>query len=92
MKKISKVLSFIIGSAMAIGTMSSLSANAVYMESSNIPLTPPDGEELYEFDCENGIVSYRNAWHERHARRCAKLLMQGDFTLALNRTAAYKAV
>ena len=40
----------------------------------------------------NGIVSYRNAWHERHARRCAKLLMQGDFTLALNRTAAYKAV
>lgn len=40
----------------------------------------------------SGVVSYRNAWHERHARRCAKLLMQGDFTLALNRTAAYKAV
>lgn len=40
----------------------------------------------------SGEVSYRNAWHERHARRCAKLLMQGDFTIALNRTAAYKAV
>lgn len=40
----------------------------------------------------SGEVSYRNAWHERHARRCAKLLMQGDFTITLNRTAAYKAV
>lgn len=59
MKKTSKILSFIIGSAIAIGTMGSLSANAVYMESSNIPLTPPDGEELYELDCENGEVSYR---------------------------------
>lgn len=37
-------------------------------------------------------VTYKNAWHERHARRCAKLLMQGDFTIALNKTAAYKAV
>ena len=59
MKKISKVLSFIIGSAMAIGTMVSLSADALLMVSSNIPLTPPDGEELYELDCENGEVSYR---------------------------------
>ncbi len=59
MKKTSKILSFIIGSAMAIGTMSSLSANAVYMERSDIPLTTPDGEELYELDCEKGVVSYR---------------------------------
>lgn len=59
MKKTSKVLSFIIGSAMAIGTMGSFSADAVAMISSNIPLTPPDGEELYELDCENGEVSYR---------------------------------
>ena len=59
MKKTSKILSFIIGSAMAIGTMSSLSANAVYMERSDIPLTPPDGEELYGLDCEKGVVSYR---------------------------------
>lgn len=59
MKKTSKILSFIIGSAIAIGTMGSLSANAFYMERSDIPLTPPDGEELYELDCENGEVSYR---------------------------------
>ena len=59
MKKTSKVLSFIIGSAMAMGAMSSFSADAVAMISSNIPLTPPDGEELYELDCENGEVSYR---------------------------------
>lgn len=59
MKKTSKILSFIISSAMAIGTMGSLSANAVYMERSDIPLTPPDGEELYGLDCEKGVVSYR---------------------------------
>lgn len=37
-----------------------------------------------------GKVSYINAWHERHARRCADLLIDGDYTRPLNKVAPYK--
>ncbi|MDE6020045.1 MAG: hypothetical protein K2H01_03465 [Ruminococcus sp.] len=60
MKKISKFLSFILGASMAIGINGSISANAIYMQSNKIPMTTPDGEVVYELDCEKGELSYRS--------------------------------
>lgn len=38
----------------------------------------------------NGEVSYRNAWHERHARSSAAKLMDMDFTRNIAKIPAYK--
>ena len=38
----------------------------------------------------NGEVTYRNAWHERHARSSAAKLMDMDFTRNIAKIPAYK--
>lgn len=40
----------------------------------------------------DGKVSYRNAWHERHARSCANVLSDMDFSRDIRRIPAYKVV
>lgn len=38
----------------------------------------------------NGEVSYRNAWHERHARSCSNILLDMDFSRDIKKIPAYK--
>lgn len=58
MKKLSKVLAFVLSSALTIGIAGSMSAEAKYYM--DITMTPPEGDVLYELDCEKGDVSYRS--------------------------------
>ncbi|MDE6019652.1 MAG: hypothetical protein K2H01_01465 [Ruminococcus sp.] len=60
MKKLSKVLSFILGASISISIAGSINADAIYMESNKIPMTAPEGYVVYELDCEKGELSYRS--------------------------------
>lgn len=72
MKKTSKVLSFIIGSAMVVGATSSLSADAAWGPVGVNSFTPPEGSVVDTLDTEKGEVVYRivdgsypSEWHSK---------------------------
>ena len=60
MKKLGKNLAIAMGIIISAASVGSITANAIYSQTTDIAITAPEGYELYELDCEKGSVNYIN--------------------------------
>ena len=60
MKKLGKNLAIAMGIIISATSVGSITANAIYSQTTDIAITAPEGYELYELDCEKGSVNYIN--------------------------------